>query len=42
MGRDGLFDLTLNAVAGSPAVRSALGTAELLAHFERRADAASL
>lgn len=32
-GRDGLFDLSLNARAGGPAVRSALGPAEILAHF---------
>ena len=32
-GRDGMFDLSLNAPAGGPAVRSALGPAELLAHF---------
>ncbi|RXR30813.1 cobalamin biosynthesis protein CobG [Sphingobium fluviale] len=41
-GSTGLFDLALNAVPGSPAVRSAVGTAELLAHFERRPDAACL
>jgi len=32
-GRDGLFDLSLNARAGGPAVRSALGPADLLAQF---------
>ena len=32
-GRDGLFDLSLNARPGGPAVRSALSPAELLAHF---------
>lgn len=32
-GRGGLFDLCLNAPAGSPALRSALGPAEILAHF---------
>lgn len=32
-GRDGLFDLSLNARAGGPSLRSALGPAELLAHF---------
>ena len=32
-GHDGLFDLSLNARPGGPAVRSALGPAELLAHF---------
>lgn len=32
-GRDGLFDLSLNAPAGALPVRSALGRAELLAHF---------
>ncbi len=32
-GRDGLFDLSLNARAGGPAVRSALGPADILAHF---------
>ena len=32
-GRDGLFDLSLNARAGGPAVRSALGAADILAHF---------
>ncbi|KFL46261.1 cobalamin synthesis protein CobG [Sphingobium sp. ba1] len=32
-GRDGLFDLSLNARAGGPAVHSALGPADLLAQF---------
>lgn len=32
-GRDGLFDLSLNARAGGPAVRSALGPVDILAHF---------
>lgn len=32
-GRDGLFDLGLNARAGSPPFRSALSPAEILAHF---------
>lgn len=32
-GRDGLFDLSLNAPAGALPVRSALGRADLLAHF---------
>lgn len=32
-GRDGLFDLCLNASAGDPALRSALSPAEILAHF---------
>lgn len=32
-GRDGLFDLSLNAPAGALPVRSALSPAELLAHF---------
>lgn len=32
-GRDGLFDLCLNAPAGGPSLRPALGPAELLAHF---------
>lgn len=32
-GRDGLFDLSLNAPAGALAFRSALGPAEILAHF---------
>lgn len=32
-GRDGLFDLSLNARAGGPAIRSALGPADTLAHF---------
>ncbi|MEC3909071.1 cobalamin biosynthesis protein CobG [Sphingobium sp. CR2-8] len=32
-GRDGLFDLSLNARAGGSAVRSALGPADILAHF---------
>lgn len=41
-GRDGRFDLSLNACAGARAIRSALSGAELLAHFERRPDAALL
>ena len=32
-GRAGLYDLALNAEAGSPPIRSALTRAELLAHF---------
>jgi len=32
-GRDGLFDLSLNAPAGALAFRYALGPAEILAHF---------
>lgn len=32
-GRNGLFDLCLNAPPGGPSLRSALGPAELLAHF---------
>lgn len=32
-GRDGRFDLSMNARAGSSAIRSALDRAELLAHF---------
>ncbi|WP_408590905.1 cobalamin biosynthesis protein CobG [Novosphingobium sp.] len=32
-GRDGRFDLCLNAPAGAPALRSALGPADILAHF---------
>ncbi|MGK2909566.1 MAG: cobalamin biosynthesis protein CobG [Sphingobium sp.] len=32
-GRDGRYDLSLNAPAGAPALRSSLGTVEILAHF---------
>jgi precorrin-3B synthase len=32
-GRNGLFDLGLNAPAGGPAARCGLSPAELLAHF---------
>lgn len=32
-GREGLFDLCRNAPAGGPSLRSALGPAEILAHF---------
>lgn len=32
-GRDGLYDLSLNARAGAPAVRTALSRAALLAQF---------
>ncbi|SFG01450.1 precorrin-3B synthase [Novosphingobium sp. CF614] len=32
-GRNGRFDLSLNAPAGGPSIRSALGPAEILAHF---------
>jgi precorrin-3B synthase len=32
-GRDGRFDLSLNAPAGGPALRSALRQADILAHF---------
>jgi precorrin-3B synthase len=32
-GRDGLFDLCVNAPAGGPSLRSALGPAEILARF---------
>lgn len=32
-GRDGLYDISLNALAGSPAIRPALSLRQVLAHF---------